>query len=106
MNNIVFALILQFAFTKPLVDLHVTENEFAVFECEVNKKNIPVDWFINEVKIEPTSKHQILMEGTTHRFSINMTKPEDAGEVKAVFRKAVSTAKLTVEREFCFVVLA
>ncbi|ELT91014.1 hypothetical protein CAPTEDRAFT_109828, partial [Capitella teleta] len=80
-----------------LEDLHVKENEFAVFECEVNKKNLPVDWFINEIKIEPSSKHQILAEGVVHRLSINMTKPEDAGDVRAEFRKAVCTAKLTVE---------
>ena len=36
---------------------------------------------------------------TEHRLAINMTKPEDAGEVMCQFRKATTKAKLTVERK-------
>lgn len=75
------------------------ENDFAVFECEVSRPKIPVDWYIDEVAVVPSPKYQVLAENTTHKLSINMAKPEDEGQVKAVFRKAVTTAKLTVEGE-------
>ena len=35
-----------------------------------------------------------------HKFAINMCELEDAGEVKCVFRKDVTTAKITVDREY------
>ena len=39
-------------------------------------------------------------EDKVHKFAINMCELEDAGEVKCVFRKDVTTAKITVDREY------
>ena len=90
---------LQFKFTKELQNQHVNENEFAVFECEVSHKDIPINWYINDMKIEASSKYQVFMEQTIHRLSVNMAKPKDAGTVKAVFRDTKTSAQLTVERK-------
>lgn len=75
------------------------ENEFAIFECEVSHKNIPIDWFVGDVKVEPSAKYQVFMENNVHRLSINMAKPKDEGPIKAVFRNVSTTARLYVERK-------
>ena len=49
----------QFEFTKVIEDQHVKENEFAVFECTVTKKKIPVQWFVHGVEVEPGPKYQV-----------------------------------------------
>ena len=98
MNNL-WVYSFQFKFTKELEDKAVVEQEFAVFECETSKANIPVDWFINDKAVEVGPKYQVLAEDNQHKLSINMTRVEDEGEIKAVFRKAVTTAQLTVQRK-------
>lgn len=89
----------QFEFTKPLEDVKVIERENAIFECCVSHKKIPVTWYVAGVEVVPGPKYQVLMEEFTHRLAINVAKPADEGEVKAVFRDQTSTAKLFVERK-------
>ena len=43
---------------------------------------------------------QVFAEDKVHRFAINMCELEDAGEVKCVFRKDVTTAQIIVDREY------
>ena len=88
----------QFEFTKPLEDVKVTERDNAIFECCVSHKKVPVTWYVAGVEVVPGPKYQVLVEEFTHRLAINVAKPVDQGEVKAVFRDQTSTAQLTVER--------
>jgi hypothetical protein len=87
----------KFEFTKPLEDVRVTEQENAIFECCVSHKDIPVRWYIGEVEVVPCPKYQVLSEEFTHRLAVNIVKPEDAGEVTAVFQDETSSAVLFVE---------
>ena len=87
----------QFEFTKPLEDVKVLERENAIFECCVSHQKVPVTWYVAGVEVVPGPKYQVLAEEFTHRLAINMAKPADEGEVKAVFRHQTSTAKLIVE---------
>ena len=82
-----------------ICDQTVVENEFAVFECEVSHKKIPVEWYLNDVEIVPGPKYQVFAEDCAHRLAVNLAAPEDSGEVKVVFRKASCYAKLTVTGE-------
>jgi len=83
-----------------LVDVKVVERENAIFECCVSHKKIPVTWYVSGTEVVPGPKYQVLAEEFTHRLAINVTRPADEGEVKAVFRDETSTAKLAVEREY------
>jgi len=89
----------QFEFTKPLEDVKVTERENAIFECCVSHKNVPVTWFVAGTEVVPGPKYQILADEFTHRLAINVAKPADEAEVKAVFRDQTCTAKLIVQRK-------
>ena len=91
---------LQFGFTRELADQHVKEKENGIFECDVTHKKMPVDWFVKDTKVVPGPKYQVFSEEFTHRLCINIARPVDEGQVKAVFRKAVSQAKLFVERKY------
>jgi len=77
----------------------VIERENAIFECVVSHKKVPIAWYVAGAEVVPGPKYQVLVEDFTHRLAINMAKPADEGEVKAVFRDQTSTAKLVVERE-------
>jgi len=98
-----WSIVVQFEFTKPLEDVKVTERENAIFECCVSHKKIPVTWYVAGVEVVPGPKYQVLDDEFTHRLAINVAKPIDEGEVKAVFRDQTSTAKLFVERELTII---
>ena len=86
----------QYVKRKPLEDVTVFEKANAIFECEVSHKNHPVTWYINEVEVVPSMKHQILCEDFTHKLAIEMTKLEDSGEIKVDFHGITSQARLEV----------
>lgn len=41
---------------RPLKDVTVTAGESATFECELSYEGIPVEWFLNGHKLEPSDK--------------------------------------------------
>jgi membrane carboxypeptidase/penicillin-binding protein PbpC len=87
----------EFRITKGIEDATGRETEFATFEAEVSHKSIPAEWYLNGKKVEPSPKFQVFAEEKKHRLAVNLLEMTDTGEVKFVFRKFSSTAKLTVE---------
>jgi Immunoglobulin I-set domain len=87
-----------------LEDTTVIENKNATFECDLNIKNVPVNWYVGGVEVVPGLKYQVLAENFSHCLSILSAKLEDAGEVKAAFRNVSTTCQLTVESTYvaCF----
>lgn len=41
---------------RPLSDVEVTAGETATFECELSYDDIPVEWFLEGVKLEPSDR--------------------------------------------------
>ena len=85
-------------FTVPLSDQTVPEKAEAVFECQVNKADAPVTWYVNGKVIKATpKKYKIVKEETVHKLIILDATPKDVAEYSAKVGKATTKAKLTVE---------
>lgn len=41
---------------RPLKDVTVTVGETATFECELSYEGIPVEWFLEGTKLEPSDR--------------------------------------------------
>ncbi|XP_069473049.1 obscurin-like protein 1 isoform X2 [Ambystoma mexicanum] len=80
-----------------LEDLDISENDNAVFMCEVSHKDVPGEWFQNGERIRTTNTVKIRQEGAKHFLLICDVKAEDAGEIMFLAKKAVSTANLNVK---------
>lgn len=44
-------------------DLHIQEDQNAVFMCELSLEDVPGDWYKDEHKLKPTSTIKIRREG-------------------------------------------
>ncbi|XP_031414919.1 obscurin-like protein 1a [Clupea harengus] len=78
-------------------DLHIQEDQNAVFMCELSLEDVPGDWYKDEHKLKPTSTIKIRREGTKHFLLICNVTAEDTGEIKFVARQLESIACLEVE---------
>ncbi|XP_061686423.1 obscurin-like protein 1a [Syngnathoides biaculeatus] len=82
---------------QDLEDLHIQEDQNAVFMCEVSLKDAIGEWYKDGYKIRPTSTIKTRTEGTKHFLLMCNVKAEDAGEIRFVSRDTESTAYLEVE---------
>uniref|UniRef100_A0A8C6TYE0 Obscurin like cytoskeletal adaptor 1a n=1 Tax=Neogobius melanostomus TaxID=47308 RepID=A0A8C6TYE0_9GOBI len=82
--------------TGRVMDL-VSEDQNAVFMCEVSLEEVTGEWHRDGHRIRPSSTIKIRTEGTKHFLLICNVKPEDAGEIRFVARDVESTAILEVE---------
>ncbi|XP_069083306.1 obscurin-like protein 1 isoform X2 [Pleurodeles waltl] len=80
-----------------LEDLEISENDNAVFMCELSHKDIPGEWFKDGEKIRTTSTIKIRQEGPKHFLLICDVKAEDAGEIMFLAKKAITTANLEIK---------
>ncbi|XP_062287208.1 obscurin-like protein 1 [Scomber scombrus] len=80
-----------------LEDLHIQEDQNAVFVCEISVEDVPGEWYKNGEKIQPTSTIKIRQEGKKHFLLMCNVRPEDCGEIKFVARHIESVTCLEVE---------
>ncbi|XP_069010922.1 obscurin isoform X8 [Embiotoca jacksoni] len=80
-----------------LKDLHIQEDQNAVFVCEISVEDVLGEWYKNGERIQPTSTIKIRQEGTKHFLLMCNVRAEDSGEIKFVARHAESVAYLEVE---------
>ncbi|XP_077473807.1 obscurin-like protein 1 [Stigmatopora argus] len=80
-----------------LEDLNITEDQNAVFVCEISVEDVPGEWYKNGQMIHPTSTIKTRQEGTKHFLLMCNARPEDSGEIKFVARHVDSVAKLQVK---------
>ena len=85
-------------FTVPLKDKAVMEDETAILECEVNKENIQVTWWVGDKKISPDDKHyNIKVDGMKQTLEVVECTLQDTGKVKATYEEATTECTLRVE---------
>ncbi|XP_074857726.1 obscurin-like protein 1 isoform X2 [Carettochelys insculpta] len=87
----------QVQIVQELADVHVRENENAVFTCQVSHEDVKGKWFRGSEKIKVTSTVKIRQEGPQHFLLICNVRPEDAGCIRFVAKAATSEASLHVE---------
>ncbi|XP_076872111.1 obscurin-like protein 1a isoform X2 [Brachyhypopomus gauderio] len=80
-----------------LEDLHIQEDQNAVFMCEVSMEDMPADWYKNDHRVRPSSTVKMRTEGTKHFLLICNVTTEDAGEIRFVSKQVESVAHLTVQ---------
>uniref|UniRef100_A0A3Q3RE67 Obscurin-like protein 1 n=1 Tax=Monopterus albus TaxID=43700 RepID=A0A3Q3RE67_MONAL len=80
-----------------LKDLHIQEDQNAVFLCEISVEDVPGEWYKNGEKIQPTSSIKIRQEGTKHFLLMCNVRAEDSGQIKFVARHGESFAYLEVK---------
>ncbi|KAM4624668.1 obscurin-like protein 1 [Discoglossus pictus] len=81
---------------KDLQDVDISENENAVFTCEVSCPQAKGEWFRNGEKMKVTTTTKIRQEGRKHFLLICGAQCEDSGEITIRVRRAESRAKLRV----------
>ena len=85
-------------FTVPLSDQKVTENETAVFECEVTKPDLKPTWRKDGEDITPSKRCEPSSIGKKHMLTIREAQMDDQSPYTIVVEEGVeATAKLTVK---------
>nr|XP_061802683.1 obscurin-like protein 1 [Nerophis lumbriciformis] len=82
---------------RELDDVDVTENEPAVFQCEVSVAiSRPPVWSLNGKNIQPDPSVRLENHGTLHKLTLKQTSVDMSGVVKFNVGKAKSSANLNV----------
>ena len=96
-HNICCVLVEAIVFTKELSDIELSQmKQKAVFECEISKSGLRLEWYKGERKLRSDDKYEIEAVGKTHRLVINDVVAEDVDEYKAVYEKLSTAAKLSL----------
>ena len=69
----------------------------AVFECELTKADVKVQWFKNGKPVTASEKCKIFAEGTVHRLVLDGVTGAETGEYSVIARGKSSKAMLTIE---------
>ncbi|XP_073686713.1 obscurin [Garra rufa] len=84
-------------FKKKLQDVEVKEKETATLQCEVPVPNTKASWFMEETRLEDSSKYRMDVEGTLRRLTIhNVTTNDDAVYICEMKEGSRTVAELTV----------
>jgi len=85
-------------FTKELSDVKVTRlPSSAVFECELNRPNVPVTWYKDDQPLRRSQRLNLDVEGRVHRLTMKNVESADEAVYSVVARNARSAAKLSVQ---------
>ena len=85
-------------FVRPLENLEVTENNEAVFECQLSKEDAQVEWWFRGMPLVPSPYHLIASRGYIRQLIIPKVAMNDEGEYSIrVDKKNTSTAQLFVK---------
>jgi len=69
----------------------------AVLECELNKPDVPVQWFRDNKPLAPSNKYKMLDDGPVHKLTITDVDGEDEGVYSVVASGKKSEATVFVE---------
>lgn len=91
-------------FVVPLKSQRAPEKESAVFECDVNDKDIEVDWWHDGVKITIDGRRfKTEKSNRKRRLLITGVRNEDHGEYKCTTKDDQTMAQLIVESLNAFI---
>jgi len=82
---------------RTLKDIELKENQTATFECEINKDDVPVQWFKNGQKLVPSDNVVIKSVGRVHRLTLKNCLPETGGKYSCKPPGLSSQAQLYLE---------
>ncbi|XP_065114729.1 obscurin isoform X19 [Paramisgurnus dabryanus] len=84
-------------FKRKLQDVEVKEKEMATLHCEVPMPNTKASWYMEETRLEESSKYHMNEEGTVRRLIItNVTTNDDAVYICEMKEGSRTVAELTV----------
>ena len=66
-------------FKRPLKDVEVRERDVAVLECEVPEESVPAAWYLEDKRLQPSSKYAMETKGTRRRLTIHDAGADDDG---------------------------
>ena len=85
-------------FVRPLENIEVTENNEAIFECQLNTEDAQVEWWFRGMPLVPSPSHLIASRGFIRQLIIPKIAMSDEGEYSIrVDNKNTSTAQLFVK---------
>jgi len=85
-------------FIRPLEDLKISElPASATFECEISKPYVSVQWYKGEEPIRRSHKHDVAVDGTIHRLTVNEVEGADEAEYTIVAKNNKCSATLAVQ---------
>lgn len=87
----------QVPFRRKLQDVEVQEKKSAMLMCEVPLIATQTNWFMEETRLEQSSKYHMEQEGTLHRLTIhNVTTNDDGVYICEMKEGSRTVAELTV----------
>ena len=75
----------------------MSESVDVTLECTVNKADQKATWFKNGVEIIPDNKHEVVVDGSTHRLILPGVSPDQSAEYTCRIGDVSTSAKLDVE---------
>lgn len=84
-------------FLAKLTEQFVEEDQQCVFTCVVDREDVTVDWFHNDLPLLPSDKHVVKDEKKMHTLVIKNTDHSDIGEYTVVVGDSRSSAKLNLD---------
>lgn len=84
-------------FRRKLQDVEVQEKTSAMLMCELPLNNTQASWFMEETRLEQSSKYHMEQEGTLRRLTIhNVTTNDDGVYICEMKEGSRTVAELTV----------
>ncbi|XP_048868536.1 obscurin-like isoform X15 [Brienomyrus brachyistius] len=84
-------------FRKKLQDVEVREKESALLQCEVPVPNVKASWFMEETRLQASSKYHMEDQGVLRSLTIhNVTTNDDAVYICEMHEGSRTVAELTV----------
>ncbi|XP_073724075.1 obscurin [Misgurnus anguillicaudatus] len=89
-------------FCKNLQSLEAEEGETALFNCELSKPGVTVQWRKGTELLSPGNKYEMKQDGCIQQLQIRDLKGIDSGSYKCIAGRQVTTASLLVKEEPLF----
>lgn len=84
-------------FRKKLQDVEVREKESALLQCEVPVANVKASWYMEETRLQSSSKYHMEDQGILRSLTIhNVTTNDDAVYICEMHEGSRTVAELTV----------
>ena len=84
------------AFTAPITDITVLENENAVFECKVSKGNAEVQWYKGRTKLHLSDKYEMVAVEFNRSLIVKNCSFDDEAQFSAQVGDNKCAAKLNI----------
>ena len=84
-------------FTVPLKDISTFEKSTVEFVCELNKDVPKIQWFLDDMELQPDDGIEFVQDGRQHRLVMHDVLMDDNGKITAKCGDAETSAILTVK---------